>query len=526
MTEPVTIDRVWMALKRNVALQPDRAALIYQGRAITFAELDRDSDRLACGLLDLGFGKGDRLGMLGLNQPEWLLAYLAAAKIGAILVGLSVRYRDSEIEYIVNHAKVRAIIAPAVAGDMDYVAYFAGMGDRLPGVRHYFFTGSPDLPAGQRLDALLSAAVEQGRIDRAQASTVPDDPLVLIYTSGTTGRPKGALITHRSQLASAAAQCNHLGLSPGDLMTLALPLNHVGGLTCGFLAMLLGGGTSLLIPAFSPRQVISEMLSFPPTIVAGVPTMHTLLLREEDIGRVDRQRVRLVVTGGANADPNLLEQLRQTFPQAQVMNLYGLSETSGAALMSPWDSDFEATVRTVGRPLAGVELRIVTPDGRDAAAGEPGELWIRGELTVAGYLDMPAESAAAFADGWLRTGDIGCRDDEGLVTLMGRSKEMFVQGGFNVYPVEVENVLSRHADVLMVAGIGVPDPVLGEVGRYYVVPRPGAQPSAESLIDYCRRLLADYKVPRQIVFRDALPMTPAGKIMKARLREESQSSAD
>ncbi|WP_455280981.1 class I adenylate-forming enzyme family protein [Cupriavidus necator] len=525
MIELANIDRVWMALKRNVALQPDHPALIYQGRAITFSELDRDSDHLACGLLDLGFGKGDRLGMLGLNQPEWVLAYLAAAKIGAILVGLSVRYRDSEIEYIVNHAKVRAIIAPAVVGDMDYVAYFASMGERLPSVQRYFFTGSSAVPADQRFDSLLATVVDQARIDRAQSSIVPEDPLVLIYTSGTTGRPKGALITHRSQLASAAAQCSHQGLTSNDLQVLALPLNHVGGLTCGFLAMLLGGGTSLLIPTFSPKQVISDMLSFPPTIVVGVPTMHTLLLREEAIGQLDRQRVRLVITGGANADPNLLQQLQQTFPQARVMNLYGLSETSGAALMSPWDSDFDAIVRTVGRPLPGVELRIVTPDGRDAAAGEAGELWIRGELTVAGYIDMPTESANAFSDGWVRTGDLGCRDDKGLVTLMGRSKEMYVQGGFNVYPIEVENVLLRHPDVLMVAGIGVPDPVLGEVGRYYVVPKPGSQPSVESLIDYCRRLLADYKVPRQILFRDSLPMTPTGKIVKARLLEEPPAAS-
>lgn len=519
MNEPVRVDRVWMALKRNVAQQPDRAALIYQGRPITFAELDRDSDHLACGLLDLGFSKGDRLGILGLNQPEWLLAYLAAAKIGAILVGLSVRYRESEIDYIVNHAKVRAIIAPALAGDMNYVAYFAGMSDRLPTVQRYFFTGNPDLPAGQCLDILLTTAVDKVKLEQAQADTAPDDPLVLIYTSGTTGRPKGALITHRSQLASAAAQCRHLRLGADDLMLLALPLNHVGGLTCGFLAMLLGGGASLLIPAFSPGQVISDMQAFPPTIIAGVPTMHTLLLREEAVGRLDRQRVRLVITGGANANPTLLQQLQHTFPQARVMNLYGLSETSGAALMSPWDSDFDATVRSVGMPLPGVDLRIVTTEGRDAAEGETGELWIRGELIVAGYLDMPAESAAAFSDGWLHTGDLGYRDNAGLVTLMGRSKEMFVQGGFNVYPIEVENVLLRHSDVLMVAGIGVPDPVLGEVGRYYVVPKPGAQPSAEALIDHCRMLLADYKVPRQILFCNSLPMTPAGKIMKVKLLE-------
>lgn len=525
MQDEPEIDLVWKALARHVRERPDAPALIHEGRCISFAELDRASDRLACALLEQGLGKGDRIGMLGLNQPEWLMAYLAAAKTGLVIVGLSVRYRDSEIEYIANHAQIRILIAPARAGETDYVRYLAGLRGRLPAVRRICFMGAPDVPEPERLETLLDRPVDRTLLESAMASVVPDDPLVLIYTSGTTGQPKGARITHRSQLASAAAQCGHLRITPQDLTLLALPLNHVGGLTCGFLATLLGGGCSLLIPAFSPSLVLEEMRVHAPTIVAGVPTMHTLLLREEGIRQLDLRRVRLVVTGGANADAELLRQLQAAFTSARVMNLYGMSETSGAALMSPWDGDFESTVRAVGKPLPGVELRIVLPDGHDAGTGETGELWIRGDLVAAGYLDMPQASAESFADGWLRTGDLGWRDAQGLVTLMGRSKEMFVQGGFNVYPVEVENVLTRHPDVLLAAGIGVPDPVLGEVGRYYIVLKPGVATDEQALAAYCRGLLADYKVPRQIVLCNSLPMTPAGKIMKSRLGREPDALA-
>jgi fatty-acyl-CoA synthase len=234
---------------------------------------------------------------------------------------------------------------------------------------------------------------------------------------------------------------------------------------------------------------------------------------------VDLSGVRLVITGGANADGELLSRLMAAMPRAAVMNLYGMSESSGALVMTPWDAGRAAVLSSIGRPLPGAEMRVVGSSGADVPAGEVGELWFRGLGVVKGYLGREATEGSFGSDGWLRTGDMGRIDESGFIHLRGRKKDMYIQGGFNVYPAEVENFIASHPHVLMVAGIGVPDPVMGEVGRYYVVLRAGAALTAEDLRTYCAQHLADYKVPRQIVFRDQLPLTTTGKVLKAALRD-------
>lgn len=519
MTDRIQANFVWEALARAAAA-PERRGYIYHGKEITFAEMDAAADQVATGLLAMGLQKGDRIGIIGLNQPEWLEMYFAAAKLGLVVVGLNVRYRDTELDYIINHSGARAVLTLAALGDMDYVGFFEGFRSRIPSVEHFIFLGGPGFEGSVRFEDLRRSAPDRARLEAARQALAPDDLMMLIYTSGTTGRPKGAAISHKSQLASAAAQADHTRVGPEDVMPLALPFNHVGGITCGALTALLGRSTCLLIPMFSPDDVIAQIRAFGATVMAGVPTMHALLLMNERIGELDTDKIRLVITGGANAEPNLLQQLYDRFPKATVMNLYGLSETSGAVVLSPWESEFETTVRSIGKPIGDFRVKVVDEDGRRQAAGETGELLFQGDAVVGGYFDMPGETAAAFVDGWLRTGDMGYLDDDGYINLMGRKKEMFLQGGFNVYPVEVENLLTRHPKVLMAAGIGVPDPVLGEVGRYYIVPRPGETPGEEELKDYCRQHLADYKVPRQIVLRSELPLTPVGKIMKATLKAQ------
>jgi acyl-CoA synthetase (AMP-forming)/AMP-acid ligase II len=287
------------------------------------------------------------------------------------------------------------------------------------------------------------------------------------------------------------------------------------------LSGLLARATGILIPEVDFDEIATQMRDHQPTIFGGVPTLFTLLFMKEAFLALDLTRVRLVVSGGSNSDPPLLRQLKQVFPNATVMNLYGLSEVSGGVVMSPWESDFEQTVRSIGRPFPGMEVKVKDPEGRELPAGETGELHFRGECVVQGYFRMPAETAAAFdADGWVASGDMGTIDEDGYIILMGRKKEMYIQGGFNVYPVEVENLLNKHPKVAMAAGIGIPDPVMGEVGRYYIISSPGQAASEEELKAYCSQHLADYKVPKQIVFCASLPLTPVGKVMKAKLREE------
>jgi fatty-acyl-CoA synthase len=321
-------------------------------------------------------------------------------------------------------------------------------------------------------------------------------------------------------LASAAAQAVHQQACGTDLLQLALPLNHVGGITCGVLTNLIGGGVCELVPVFKADLMLELIARRPPTIITGVPTMLTLFIANPAWATVNLDSVRLIVTGGSNVESGLLAQLRQRMPQAQIMNLYGLSESSGALVMTPPGCDEARLMSSIGRPLAGAELRVVTREGREAGIGEVGELWFRGLGVVPGYIGAAAGADAFDAEGWLHTGDLGEVDADGYIRLRGRAKDMYIQGGFNVYPAEIEDFIGRHPKVLMVAGIGVPDRVLGEVGRYYVVPKPGSGLTGQEILDHCRGQLADYKVPRQVVLRDELPLTPAGKIRKAQLREE------
>jgi len=528
MTQISKATVVWKALDDAASAVPQRRGYIYRGRDITYSEMDKISDHVAAGLLKRGFQKGDRIGIIGLNQPEWLYTYFAAAKIGAVVVGLNVRYRDMELEYILNQSETRAIVTlPALGDQIDYVQFFNNFRDRIPSVREYIFIGGNGFEGSYAFEDLANTEIDQNQLRLAKNSVQPEDLIIIIYTSGTTGRPKGAAITHRSQLASARAQAEHTRVDEDEMVQLALPFNHVGGITCGVLTMLLGKGTCELIPMFDPDLIIERACANPPTIMSGVPTMHTLLFMSEKFKSLNTDRVRLVLTGGSNAEPALLTKIYEAYPNATVMNLYGLSESSGGLVMSPWDSDFDTTVQSIGKPMADFQVKVVDKQGNDLPGGKIGELHFKGDAVAAGYFRMPEETAAAFdSDGWLHTGDMGYLDENGYITLMGRLKEMYIQGGFNVYPVEVENLISKHPKVVMVAGIGIPDPVLGEIGRYYIVPAPGADISEKEIREYCKQHLADYKIPKQIVFRPELPLTPVGKIMKSTLKEEYQKKGE
>ncbi len=513
---PAPPDTIGERLTQAARQRSQRIAYIDDNNAHNWAAVDAASDQLACGLLGLKLQRGDRIGVIGLNQIEWLLLFYAAAKIGVAVVGLSVRYRDTEIEAMLGDSEAKAVFTLSDHEGFDLIGMFERLGPRLPALRHVIAIDGVGLNS---FSALAATPLEAGRLSAVRRRVLEADLAMVIYTSGTTGRPKGAGLTHRSLLVSALAQAHHTRVSDADLIHMATPLNHVGGITCGVLTHLVGGGTVVLVPEFKADRVVTLMQQHPPTIVAGVPTMLTLLLMNARVESVDFSRTRLVFSGGSNVDAVLLERLGQRMPNATLMNLYGLTETSGAIVMTPWQRSQADLMGTIGLPLEGAQLRVAGPNGEALPPDTVGELWFKGVGVVAGYIG--AASGAGFtADGWLQTGDLGQVDQRGVVTLKGRKKDMYIQGGFNVYPAEVEALINRHPKVMMAAGIGVPDPVLGEVGRIYIIPKPGCTLQAGEVRDWCAKHLADYKVPRQIVLREALPMTPAGKIHKAALRDE------
>lgn len=520
MSAIIQAELIGRALEQAAAESADDTMMIYEGTDISFGDVDAISDRVASGLLKLGFNKGDKIGIIGLNQPEWIYTYFAAAKIGVVITGLSVRYRDTEIEYILNQSETRAVLSLAALGEMDYVAFFKGFQSKIPTVKEYIFMGGDGFEGSFAFSDLMNTDIDQAALDQAKDSVQPDDNMIIIYTSGTTGTPKGAVITHKSQLASAAAQAVHTKIGPDDCYPMVMPFNHVGGITCGVLTTLLGKGKYVLIPMFSPDYVVEQLKKYPATIGTGVPTIYTLLMMTESYMALDHSKMRVAIVGGSNADGTLLKQMKDTYPNATVMNLYGLSESSGTLVMSPWDCDFDMTAESIGKPIGDFIVQIRDENGKELPQGEIGELCFKGDAVISEYYGMPEKSAEAFKDGWVFTGDMGFLNEQGFIVLKGRKKEMYIQGGFNVYPVEVENLLASHPKVAMVAGIGVKDDVLGEVGRYYIIPAPGSEPTEDEIKEFCKEHLADYKVPRQIVFRPELPMTPAGKIMKSMLENE------
>lgn len=504
----------------------DATAYIDQNVPYSYAWMESSTDPLACGLLELGLAPGDRIGLIALNQIEWLQIFFAAAKIGVVVVAMTVRYRDNELQYMANDSQVKAVFTVAEHEGFDFLALWQRLAPHTPSLRQVVCIDRHDQPATvlppevRRLSLLAQTPVRPQALTPLRAALRPQDLAMVIYTSGTTGRPKGAGLSHGSLLGSAQAQYLHTRVTPQDLTQLGSPLNHVGGITCGVLTCMLGGATIELVPEFKADVVLDMMMRHPPTMVGGVPTMLTLLLMNRRCLDVNLDGVRLVTIGGSNVDSALMEQVAQRMPNATLMNLYGLSEASGALVMSPSDANHAQLLDTIGKPLPGVQVQVRTPAGAVAATGEIGELCFRGGGVTQGYVGQ-AQDTDAFAGGWLHSGDLGCLDEEGYITLKGRSKDMYIQGGFNVYPAEIENVIAHHPKVAMVAGIGVPDPMFGEVGRYYIVPRPDSKLTEDEIRQYCAEHIANYKVPRQIVLRESLPLTPVGKIHKAALRAES-----
>ena len=502
------------ALHAAATLHPDVVAYIDGERHFGFADVEAESQRLAGALLRRGLVRGDCIALLSHNQVEWLQLFFAATRIGVAVVALSPRYREAEIAFMLADSQSKAIFATREIDGFDFQAMLERLAPTLPALREVVTLD------GEAFVAMAASPVDDEALGRATPAVQATDLAMVIYTSGTTGRPKGCALTHASLLASAHGQYRHTGTRPGDLVQLANPFNHVGGITCGILAQLLAGGSCELVPVFKAKTVLDMIRHHPPAILIGVPTMLTLLLMHPESADVDLGSVRLVITGGSNVDATLLGQLQQRMPAAKIMNLYGLSEASGALVMTPWQCSDEDLMQSIGTVLDGAQVRVMSPAGDELPAGSIGELQFRGLGVVRDYIGAAA-GQGAFDGGWLRTGDLGAVDARGLITLKGRMKDMYIQGGFNVYPAEVEALIATHPAVVMVAGIGVPDPVLGEIGRYFVVAREGSGLTAREVLAHCTGRIADYKMPRQVVLRTELPLTPAGKILKAQLRSET-----
>ena len=481
------------------------------GLRLSYAELAERVAGVSAALIAAGIEGGDRVALWAPNGGEWMLAALGALSAGAALVPVSTRFTGPEALDVIVRSGARALF---VAGN------FLGV-DRLGALRAA--AEAEDAAGGLDRLALVvrvpedwagftarGAGVAVETVRERAGAVRPGDLSDIMFTSGTTGRSKGAMTSHERSLAVARAWAECGMVTRRDRYLVANPFFHTFGYKAGILACLVSGAALVPQPVFDAGEAMRLVAAERITVLPGAPTIYQMILDHPERGALDLSSLRLAVTGAADVPVALIERMRRELTFETVLTAYGLTEAVVATMCRPGDAP-EVISGTSGRAAAGFEVRI----------GPSEEILLRGPNMMLGYLDDPEATAAAIdAQGWLHTGDAGRLDGAGNLTITGRLKDMYICGGFNVYPAEVEQVLARLDGVADAAVVGMPDPRLGEVGRAFVVPRPGFTLAAEDVLAFCRERLANYKVPRRVEFRGELPRNPSGKVLKRILKEE------
>ncbi|MFN4136064.1 MAG: FadD3 family acyl-CoA ligase [Novosphingobium sp.] len=491
---------------------PDAPAVLEQGEVWSFAELWQRSRAAASGLLARGITAGDRVAIWAPNSREWIVAAIAVMACGAAVVTLNTRLKGREAGDILRRTRARLLFTVERFLGIDYRALIAH--EDLPALE-----GTVLLDTG--LDALVAAGqgADDPAVDAAMAAIDADTVSDILFTSGTTGSPKGVLMTYGRVLPQAAIWCANTRLGTGDRYLIANPFFHSFGMKVGWVACILAGATAVPMPQFDVNAAIDLIERERITFMPGPPTIFQMLLAERDRRAWDCSSLRGGTTGAATVPPALVERIRTELGMVDLITAYGMTECVNITTCIPGD-DAETIAGTCGKAFPGNEVRIAGPDGAELPRGEAGEILVRGQGVMLGYLDDPAATAEAIdADGWLHTGDVGTMDERGYVRITDRMKDLYISGGFNVYPAEVEKLLAGHPAIAMAAVVGVPDERLGEVGRAFVVLRPGTSASEAELIAWSRENMANYKVPRSFVIVDDLPRNASGKVLKTELRK-------
>ncbi len=500
----------WFAvLAHHATRTPDKAITVFEGQRTTYAEMATRAAALAGGLSERGVGRGEVVGLLSYNCPEFLETVFAANYLGATAMPINWRLAAAEIRYILAHSGARALVCDDSLVDL---ANEATNGLEATLLRACVSPAAPD-----RWAPLGDLRATPSKL--APVPAMADDVHRLMYTSGTTGRPKGVMITHANLAWKNLAHIIEFGFTSGDLGLACGPLHHVGALDLTTTSMVAAGATTIVHRSFEASAVVDELERSRVTTVWLAPAMINAIMALPDIERRDLSSVRLVINGGEKMPIPLIERLQRTFPAAWFADAYGLTETVSGDTFLDRDS-IVAKVGSVGRPCLYLELDIWDEQRGSVPAGAPGEIVMRGPKVFKGYWRDPDATAEAFAGGWFHTGDVGVRDDDGYLYVVDRLKDMLVSGGENVAGSEVERVLYEHDSVLEVAVVGRPDDRWGEVPVAFVVLRRDATATTDTLLEHCRAQLARYKVPKEITFLEALPRNPSGKVLKRELRGE------
>ncbi|HMC38164.1 MAG TPA: fatty acid--CoA ligase [Acidimicrobiales bacterium] len=511
-------------LRHWAAHRPGHPALRWDGGQMTYAELDERSNRAARGLADLGVGRGDRVAYLDKNSPEQLELFVAAAKIGAVPCPVNYRLAPPEVAFIVSDSEAKVF----VVGE-EFVPVLRKIQPDLPGVQGIVIgsgegeRGGPGAGDGDGGWPVFAAWRDARDPVDPGFEAAPEDIACQLYSSGTTGRPKGVQLTQANLSDGRDLYRQIMGLGPDAVSVVPMPLYHIGG-TGWAMAGFWQGATNVLVREIVPPRLLETMLAERVTHGFIVPAVLQFMLAVPDVEKQDWSTLEAILYGASPISETVLAAAIRTFG-CRFVQAYGLTESTGTVLYLPaadHDPDGPARhrLRSCGIPIPGVEVKIVDPTtAAEQPAGEVGEIWVKGPTVMAGYWHLPEQTADTVrADGWLRTGDAGYRDEDGYFYIHDRVKDMIVSGGENVYPAEVENVVMSHPDVADVAVIGIPDDKWGETPRAMVVRRPGSELAEADLIAFCRERLAGFKCPTSVGWLDELPRNPSGKVLKKDLR--------
>ena len=488
---------------------PHKTAIVADDRTLSFAEYDAAANRFAHFLIGCGIGKGDRVATLLFNTPEYCIAHFGNARTGSILVHISPMYAPPEIARILERTRPRILVADAAIADkIDRIRHRIGFIERIV----YVGNGGA---FGDDFHAAISGLPET----EPERGILPSDPVAMTFTGGTTGEPKGAVVSHAARIVSAWTTALEHRVASGDVCGILTPMFHAVGLMIWYQATLLAGCTAVVFRKWDAAHFVDMTERHGISSVFMVPVQVRDLIRSPAFDAHRLRSLANIGAGGALTPPDLPPECRAALPHCDYTDHYGQSETGPLTILKPWE--MEAHPGSIGRAAAGVELRVADANGNAVPPGEIGELISRGPFMMEGYFENPEETARYFRTdgGWGWTGDLATMDEDGFVTLVGRSKEMIVSGGINIYPREIELMLETHPAVEECTAFGVPDERWGEALIAYVVRSCEAELNAETLFAHCTENLARYKRPREIVFVDAIPKTPSGKVQKPLLRD-------
>lgn len=520
---PLLGDTIGANLDRTVAAHAERDALVEResGRRWTYEQFSDDVEAVALGLRDLGVVKGDRVGVWAPNCAEWMLVQYATAKLGAVLVNINPAYRVHELEFVLNQAGIRTLVAAPVFRTSDYAAMIEQVRPKCAALRDVVLIGTPGW------DALLEAGRtgEPGVLAEIGRMLTADDPINIQYTSGTTGFPKGATLSHHNILNNGYFVGELCGYDEEDRVCVPVPFYHCFGMVMGNLAATSHGACIVIpAPAFDPKATLEAVAAERCTSLYGVPTMFIAVLNEPSLTGLDLSSLRTGIMAGSPCPAEVMRQVIDRLGMSEVAICYGMTETSPVSTQTRAGDSMERRVSTVGTVLPHLEVKVVDPEtGVTVPRGVPGEFCTRGYSVMLGYWDEPGKTAEAVdAARWMHTGDLAVMDGEGYVSITGRIKDMVIRGGENIYPREIEEFLYTHPDIVDAQVIGVPDEKYGEELMAWVRLREGVPGlTAGELRAFCEGRLAHYKIPRYVHVVEEFPMTVTGKIRKVQMRAEA-----